>query len=769
MGTSSSCAVQGIDVSVGTTGGKRWWAGIALNGKLYGLPCNAEHLLVLDPSCDEPVQLIDTKRIATGEGKWRSTVAVGGKLYGIPDRAEAMLVYDFVSRQVSGIDTRKLSRGPFKWQSAVVLAGKIYGIPHHADKLLVFDPKSSKDSKTRGYPSSKVESVTGVDTTHVAVGKSKWLAGVSLGGKVIGIPCNADALLVYDPLNNACSGVPISYHATGPFKWLCAVALQGILYALPCHADCVLVFDPSNNRVSHVDTSSISVGPGKWVSAVACHGKIYGIPDHAKAVLVFDPKSQEVSGIDISHLSDATSKWQSVAVLGSKIYAVPYNAHDILVIDTSACMASSVDVRSLGSGPGKWGFAAVVGGCLCGLPWDAANVLIYRPEVVEDTPTNQEETDVSKGDLEEASDPNERGFSGVPDISPDLGESLIQDFVGAWLSEWIYFADPGKPFAVPMMKVNGTAVKFQVHSVMDDPLQGSPARSAVVTASIPGSSVVYLVFKGSSFMNDFVANASVSPDYTPFDATFNDRTTFIHHGAYHATAQLRVQQWPALQEQLERCVQDGVAHMVITGHSLGGQYALAFMLQVFLDGVKGTSIHPLLKEARCAAFGAPMCYGAAEGSDLREDLTSFMYDRTAVYVNAGDPAPRLWSELDLEDFMRYAISWFQGKVSSFSMRILDYAAGGLAQKAQDILKRPDIEKHLLRPAARYVHLSQIRVLAKDFILWRPLNYGRMNIDDHSLSSGYMPALCAAFDPIAAGGLWDENGQSLIDEAGHGLV
>lgn len=373
MGTSSSCAVQGIDVSVGTTGGKRWWAGIALNGKLYGLPCNAEHLLVLDPSCDEPVQLIDTKRIATGEGKWRSTVAVGGKLYGIPDRAEAMLVYDFVSRQVSGIDTRKLSRGPFKWQSAVVLAGKIYGIPHHADKLLVFDPKSSKDSKTRGYPSSKVESVTGVDTTHVAVGKSKWLAGVSLGGKVIGIPCNADALLVYDPLNNACSGVPISYHATGPFKWLCAVALQGILYALPCHADCVLVFDPSNNRVSHVDTSSISVGPGKWVSAVACHGKIYGIPDHAKAVLVFDPKSQarllmgwqtslcshvfsmfslvfktcflrhksqheptsvlclgetqEVSGIDISHLSDATSKWQSVAVLGSKIYAVPYNAH----------------------------------------------------------------------------------------------------------------------------------------------------------------------------------------------------------------------------------------------------------------------------------------------------------------------------------------------------------------------------------------------------------------------------------------------------------
>ncbi|CAK9064750.1 Lipase_3 domain-containing protein [Durusdinium trenchii] len=620
MGTSSSCAVQGIDVSVGTTGGKRWWAGIALNGKLYGLPCNAEHLLVLDPSCDEPVQLIDTKRIATGEGKWRSTVAVGGKLYGIPDRAEAMLVYDFVSRQVSGIDTRKLSRGPFKWQSAVVLAGKIYGIPHHADKLLVFDPKSSKDSKTRGYPSSKVESVTGVDTTHVAVGKSKWLAGVSLGGKVIGIPCNADALLVYDPLNNACSGVPISYHATGPFKWLCAVALQGILYALPCHADCVLVFDPSNNRVSHVDTSSISVGPGKWVSAVACHGKIYGIPDHAKAVLVFDPKSQEVSGIDISHLSDATSKWQSVAVLGSKIYAVPYNAHDILVIDTSACMASSVDVRSLGSGPGKWGFAAVVGQ---GFRIHAAVSIPF----FEDTPTNQEETDVSKGDLEEvapkaADTPRKPRIAevdivvataeketktlleflqGLKHDNADVGSTGL-DFVGAWLSEWIYFADPGKPFAVPMMKF--------------------PECKIVKPSLIE--------------RNDFVANASVSPDYTPFDATFNDRTTFIHHGAYHAT---RRDVLP-----------------------LGLQCAMGLL--------------------RSTSFGFTDGIYSSEFQDIKP--------------------------------LKYAISWFQGKVSSFSMRILDYAAGGLAQKAQDILKRPDIEKHLLRPAARYVHLSQIRVLAKEW-------------------------------------------------------
>eukprot|EP00435_Cladocopium_sp_Y103_P015986 s149_g3.t4 len=718
----STPGARGVDVSLAATGGKRWWTGVGLGGKLYGLPCNTEHLLIFDPSCfTEPITFVDTRSVAKGEGKWRSAVALGGKLYGIPDRAEAMLIYDFVSKQITGIDTRKVAKGPLKWQSAVSLPGKVYGIPLNAEKLLVFDPKvhdTSAASRPKSSP-LKSDGLSGLETGHIATGKLKWLAGLSLGGKVIGVPCHSDALLVYDPLSNSSVGVPTNYHATGPFKWLCAVAFQGMLYAIPCHADCILIYDPSNNRLSHVDTRAVATGPGKWLSCVVVAQKIYGIPDRASKVLVFDPATEEVSGIDVSRICDGTAKWQSAAVLGGRIYAVPYHAHDILVVDPVTSTASSIDIRSLGTGNGKWGFGTVLGGALCGLPWDSPKILVYQPaEAKEETSPMAAKPSAEKVvDMDvESSDPVEHGYNGTPDISSKLGSALMQDFVGAWLSEWIYFADPAKPYAVPTMKVDGSPVKFQVHSVMDDPLLGSPARSAVVTAVLPGSSVVYLVFKGSSFMNDFVANASVSPDYTPFDATFQDRTTFIHHGAYHATAQLRVQQWPALQEQLERCVQDGVKQMIITGHSLGGQYALAFMLQVFLDGVKGTTLHPLLQEARCAAFGAPMCYGAAEGSDIRQDLATFIHARTAVYINAGDPAPRLWSELDLEDFMRYAIRWFQGKVSSFSMRILDYAAGGLAQKAQEILKRPDIEKHLLRPAARYVHLSQIRVLAKVKIL-----------------------------------------------------
>lgn len=38
--------------------------------------------------------------------------------------------------------------------------------------------------------------------------------------QVVGVPCNAEALLVYDPLSQECVGIPTTYHATGPTKRL---------------------------------------------------------------------------------------------------------------------------------------------------------------------------------------------------------------------------------------------------------------------------------------------------------------------------------------------------------------------------------------------------------------------------------------------------------------------------------------------------------------------------------------------------------------------
>ena len=44
--------------------------------------------------------------MATGEYKWSGAVALGGKIYGLPEEAERMLVYDPATRKVSGGATK---------------------------------------------------------------------------------------------------------------------------------------------------------------------------------------------------------------------------------------------------------------------------------------------------------------------------------------------------------------------------------------------------------------------------------------------------------------------------------------------------------------------------------------------------------------------------------------------------------------------------------------------------------------------------------------
>merc|ERR1712008_85870 len=65
-----------------------------------------------------------------------------------------------------------------------VCEGKICGIPYCADHILVCDPVACR--------------VSGIDTTSVATGSSKWCAVVACEGKVYGIPLCADHILVCD-------------------------------------------------------------------------------------------------------------------------------------------------------------------------------------------------------------------------------------------------------------------------------------------------------------------------------------------------------------------------------------------------------------------------------------------------------------------------------------------------------------------------------------------------------------------------------------------
>eukprot|EP00971_Amphidinium_carterae_P011896 234324-Amphidinium_carterae.1 len=118
--------------------------------------------------------------------------------------------------------------------------------------------------------------------------------------------------------------------------------------------------------------------------------------------------------------------------------------------------------------------------------------------------------------------------------------------------------------------------------------------------------------------------------------------------------------------------------------------AMAMLLELFIGTAQPTL--PLASTARCVCFAAPMCYGSAEGHDVKEDFAQFVRARAVNYIYGGDPVPRLWSELDLEGFMRFFVDRLSGQIPSALRPVVDWAVGpgGIVQRVQDVLQRPDV-------------------------------------------------------------------------------
>eukprot|EP00929_Paragymnodinium_shiwhaense_P091464 TRINITY_DN51419_c0_g1_i3.p1 TRINITY_DN51419_c0_g1~~TRINITY_DN51419_c0_g1_i3.p1 ORF type:complete len:649 (+),score=93.59 TRINITY_DN51419_c0_g1_i3:403-2349(+) len=648
---------------------------------------------------------------------------------------------------MTGVPTASIAKGYFKWQSVVLLGGKLYGIPFHADKLLVYDTATEQLSSVHADDPRKP-------------GPSKWHAGCVLRGRVYAVPANASSILVYDPVVKRVSYVDIQQLATCQLKWLTAVVHGGRLYAVPCNAECILEYDPATGTASGISTTSVAQGPGKWLCAVALGGKIYGIPDQADKILVFDPEARTISGVDISEIAKGPAKWQHAVVRGGKMYAVPCNAEQLLVFDPVTGVATGVDTKSVWTGSNKWGTAALLGGRICGVPYDASQLLLFAPPADCCLPSVQEDPGV--------------------DIPGDALPEMADEFVAAWLSHWIYtVTDIALPPPVAALTLGGDPLDFTVHWVHEDSMEGSPARFATITVTFPKAAkkILYLIFRGSTNLSDFVVNACTMPDYAPFHRAFGDRGSFVHQGAWHAITQLRVHQNDRLKALLEQSAAAGVTRFIVTGHSLGGQYALAFLFDAFLETFHPHTIsskdavapHPLLQNVSAVVLGAPMCFGSADGSVFRQDVAEFVNQRSVNYMTPGDPAPRLWSELDLEGFLKYFAGHLQLNMSSLSRKVVDWASGGLEKRAEELLARKDIEAHLLRPAKCYRHFSRIRMLsAMEYRDWKPLGQDNMNLDDHSVTRVYIPGWRSAFSAEHVGGfsMYEEDGRLVQLRACH---
>jgi len=317
---------------------------------------------------------------ATGTfSKWTGGVLVPatGKIYGIPCSADAVLVIDPAKGTVDSTSMRVPS-GNFMWAFGVLApaTGKIYGIPCSADAVLVIDPvKGTADGTSMKVP------LTG----PVPSGGGMWGGGVlaPTTGKIYGMPVNAGAVLVIDPVKGTADGTSMTV-PRGSGKWIGGVfsPATGKIYGMPFYADTVLVIDPVSEMV---DTTSMQVpsGSAKWTDGVlAPTGKIYGIPNDADAVLVIDPVKRTVDTTSLKVPSGSHSSWFSGVLQPAtgKIYGIPSKAGSedaVLVIDP---VQGTVDATSMvvPEGLGGWQGGVLVPATskIYGIPNDADTVLV---------------------------------------------------------------------------------------------------------------------------------------------------------------------------------------------------------------------------------------------------------------------------------------------------------------------------------------------------------------------------------------------------------
>jgi hypothetical protein len=142
--------VSGIPVpaSVGT-GKYKWSGGVCVNGKLYGIPYQADQILVLDLTTKVVSGIPVPESVGSGIGKWSGGVVTVGKLIGIPSDADQILVLDLDTAAVSGVPVpASVGTGDYKWQGGVSVGGLVFGVPSDSEQILVVDPSLVVDLET---------------------------------------------------------------------------------------------------------------------------------------------------------------------------------------------------------------------------------------------------------------------------------------------------------------------------------------------------------------------------------------------------------------------------------------------------------------------------------------------------------------------------------------------------------------------------------------------------------------------------------------------
>lgn len=320
----------------------------------------------------------------------------------------------------------------------------------------------------------------------------------------------------------------------------------------------------------------------------------------------------------------------------------------------------------------------------------------------------------------------EDGSGHLPASVLALPQHFRLHYVAAELSRWVYAAEEPPP----RVAFGSEAVAFEVHEIENDPQRGIATRVATVTALIPGMEpTLFIVFRGTDDLHDLLTDLQLAPDY----AEVGDGNTFVHGGMSTLISNLGIFHRANFLRRLVLAFRSGVRHCVVTGHSLGGAYAMMLLFKVAQRLVDAEDVpdeaRPLLTSLGCVSFGAPMIFGLRQRSRSPPSwVVECLRGRAVNYVVEDDPIPRCYSEVELDSFLD-AIGgqlktgtggWFPLKDAVVDAIIASVKNQGVLAQYKQV-------------AQLYVHLCRLHLLcypSKD----RSEQEGSYSFEDHAMTA-----------------------------------
>ena len=406
-------------------------------------------------------------------------------------------------------------------------------VPRDAEKILVVDP-TSREAFAIDLPS-------GIRADR----ELKFGSSCSVNGRVVAVPSYAEKSLVVDPTSREAFAIdlPSGIRADREEKFWSSCSVNGRVVAVPDSAEKILVVDPTSREAFAIDLPSgiRADREEKFGSSCLVNGRVVAVPENAEKILVVDPTSREAFAIDLPSgiRADRELKFLSSCSVNGRVVAVPRDAEKILVVDPTSREAFAINLPSgiRADRELKFVSSCSVNGRVVAAPFGAEKILVV---------------DVNR-------------FTFQP-FSLDLHTSDVHqtpqfaELVAAMLSSWVYTDDPEPP------RMAHAAI--EVHAVIQPGDLGRSVKIASVTAELPVGKVLFIVFKGTSYILDF-SNWNLEHDHE----ITGEADFFAHGGTVSTIKNARFLKSDAFLNRLIAARGQGVQRVVFAGHSLGGMYA----------------------------------------------------------------------------------------------------------------------------------------------------------------------------------------------------